>query len=366
MTSSTTTPQPKGTGAIIDRGGQRHSRIVGVGAYRPARVVTNAEIVDKIDSSDEWIRERSGIVSRHWAADDESVIDMAEHAARQALDHAGISPDQLGFVLMATVTHPYQTPAAAPELAARLGSTAPAMDISAACAGYCYGVATASDMVKGGSADYVLVIGVEKLTDFTDPYDRGTAFIFGDGAGAAIIGPSDTPGIGPTVWGSDGGQRDVISNRHSWLEVRDRLGDGSAEATLADPTESDTVEDRSRKGWPMLTMAGQSVFRWAVWGMAPIAQQAIDRAGIKADDLDAFIPHQANIRIVDAMVKQLKLPPDIPVARDIVTTANTSAASIPIATTRMLAEGEIPSGGLALQIGFGAGLVYAAQVIVLP
>ena len=127
-----------------------------------------------------------------------------------------------------------------------------------------------------------------------------------------------------------------------------------------------TVEGASRKGWPMLTMAGQSVFRWAVWGMAPIAQQAIDRAGIKADDLDAFIPHQANIRIVDAMVKQLKLPPDIPVARDIVTTANTSAASIPIATTRMLAEGEIPSGGLALQIGFGAGLVYAAQVIVLP
>ena len=240
------------------------------------------------------------------------------------------------------------------------------MDISAACAGYCYGVATASDMVKGGSADYVLVIGVEKLTDFTDPYDRGTAFIFGDGAGAAIIGPSDTPGIGPTVWGSDGGQRDVISNRHSWLEVRDRLGDGSAEAALADATEAATVEDASRKGWPMLTMAGQSVFRWAVWGMAPIAQQAIDRAGIKADDLDAFIPHQANIRIVDAMVKQLKLPPDIPVARDIVTTANTSAASIPIATTRMLAEGEIPSGGLALQIGFGAGLVYAAQVIVLP
>jgi 3-oxoacyl-[acyl-carrier-protein] synthase-3 len=362
VTSSTTTPEPKGTGAIIDPGSARHSRIVGVGAYRPARVVMNAEIVDAINSSDEWIRERSGIVSRHRAAEDESVIDMAEHAARQALDHAGISPDQLGFVLVATVTHPYQTPAAAPELAARLGSTAPAMDISAACAGYCYGVATGSDMVKGGSADYVLVVGVEKLSDFTDYNDRGTAFIFGDGAGAAVIGPSETPGIGPTVWGSDGAQRDVISNRHSWLEVRDILGDGSVEA----PGVPEPVEGVSMKGWPTLTMAGQSVFRWAVWGMAPIAQQAIDRAGIKADDLDAFIPHQANIRIVDAMVKQLKLPPDIPVARDIVTTANTSAASIPIATTRMLAEGEIPSGGLALQIGFGAGLVYAAQVIVLP
>ena len=358
MTASpATTPAPKGTGSIADPGGPRHSRIMGVGAYRPARVVMNAEIIDKIDSSDEWIRERSGIVSRHFAADDESVIDMAEHAARQALEHAGIAPEQLGFVLMATVTHPYQTPAAAPELAARLGSTAPAMDISAACAGYCYGVSVGSDMVKGGSADYVLVIGVEKLSDFTDPYDRGTAFIFGDGAGACVIGPSETPGIGPTVWGSDGTQRDVISNRHSWLQVRDALsGDPSAPA----------LEGVNEKGWPTLTMAGQSVFRWAVWGMAPIAQQAIDRAGIKADDLDAFIPHQANIRIVDAMVKQLKLPPDIPVARDIVTTANTSAASIPIATTRMLAEGEIPSGGLALQIGFGAGLVYAAQVIVLP
>jgi 3-oxoacyl-[acyl-carrier-protein] synthase-3 len=208
----------------------------------------------------------------------------------------------------------------------------------------------ASDMVKGGSADYVLVVGVEKLSDFTDPYDRGSAFIFGDGAGACIIGPSDTPGIGPTVWGSDGTQRDAITQKQAWTDVRE-----SWQAAQAD-----------KNVWPAIGMAGQTVFRWAVWGMAPVAQQAIDKAGIKADDLDAFIPHQANIRIIDAMVKQLKLPADIPVARDIVTTANTSAASIPIATTRMLAEKEIPSGGLALQIGFGAGLVYAAQVVVLP
>ena len=194
---------------------------MGVGAYRPARVVMNSEIVDKIDSSDEWIRERSGIISRHFAADDESVIDMAEHAARQALENAGVTPEQIGFVLVATVTHPYQTPAAAPELAARLGSTAPALDISAACAGYCYGVALASDMVKGGSADHVLVVGVEKLSDFTDPYDRGSAFIFGDGAGACVIGPSDTPGIGPTVWGSDGTQRDAITQKQAWTDVRE-------------------------------------------------------------------------------------------------------------------------------------------------
>jgi len=348
--TASTPPTPKGTGTIVDTRSPRHSRMLGVGAYRPERVVMNSEIVDKIDSSDEWIRERSGIVSRHFAAEDESVIDMAEHASRQALDHAGITPDQIGFVLVATVTHPYQTPAAAPELAARLGSTAAAVDISAACAGYCYGVAMASDMIKAGSADYVLVVGVEKLSDFTDPYDRGSAFIFGDGAGACVIGPSDTPGIGPTVWGSDGVQRDAISQRQAWTEVRESWKDAQADKAV----------------WPNIGMAGQTVFRWAVWGMAPVAQQAIDAAGITAADLDAFIPHQANIRIIDAMVKQLKLPADIPVARDIVTTANTSAASVPLATARMLAEGEAPSGGLALQIGFGAGLTYAAQVVVLP
>ena len=348
MTTANLTP--KGTGHLAEPAPLRHSRMIGVGAYRPERVVTNAEICELIDSSDEWIRERSGIVSRHRAAETESVIDMGEAAARQAMEHAGITADQLGFVLMATVTHPYQTPAAAPELAARLGSKAPAMDISAACAGYCYGIGVASDMVRGGTADYVLVIGVEKLSDFTDYEDRSTAFIFGDGAGAAVIGPSDTPGIGPTIWGSDGHQRDVISQREPWTDFRD-LGDGSVAAT---------------GGWPAIGMAGQTVFRWAVWGMAPVAQQAIDAAGIKVDDLDAFIPHQANVRIIDALAKQLKLPADIPIARDIETTGNTSAASIPIATARMLADGSAPSGGLALQIGFGAGLVYAAQVVVLP
>jgi 3-oxoacyl-[acyl-carrier-protein] synthase-3 len=198
-------------------------------------------------------------------------------------------------------------------------------------------------MVRGGSAQHVLVIGVEKLSDFTDPTDRGTAFIFGDGAGAAIIGPSDTPAIGPTVWGSDGSQWETIAQRDSWIDVRD-----------------------GNLGWPAIGMAGQSVFRWAVWGMAPVAQKALDAAGVRAEDLDAFIPHQANMRIIDAMIKQLKLPEDIPVARDIAETANTSAASIPLATERMLREGEVPHGGLALQIGFGAGLVYAAQVVVLP
>ena len=321
-----------------------HARITGIGGYRPARVVPNSEIVAAIDSSDEWIRERSGIATRHKAAPDETVVDMAEHAARGALEYAGLTADQLGGVLVATVTHPYQTPAAAPELADRLGSSAAAFDISAACAGYCHAIAVANDMVRVGTAEHVLVVGVEKLLDFTDPEDRGSAFIFGDGAGAAIVSRSDVPGISPTVWGSDGEQKHLIAQRDSWNEVR---------------------SDRELR-WPAIVMEGPSVFRWAVWSMAKEAQRALDVAGVRADELAAFIPHQANVRIIDQMVKALGLPRDVPVARDIVSTANTSAASVPLAMERMLRDREVEPGGLALQIGFGAGLVWAAHVVTLP
>ncbi|CCH78408.1 3-oxoacyl-(acyl-carrier-protein) synthase 3 [Nostocoides japonicum T1-X7] len=339
--------------SIITPSGARYSRIMGVGGYRPERVIFNDELVEAIDSSDQWIRERTGIISRRWAAKDESVVDMAEAASRDAIVASGLEATQIDAVILATVTHPYQTPAAAPIVATRLGvQDAVAFDISAACAGYCHGIALASDMVRGGSATHVLVIGVEKLSDFTDLHDRSTAFIFGDGAGAAVVGPSDTPAIGPTVWGSDGSQWETIAQRESWTDLRD-------EWAAAD-------ESGGEHGWPPILMKGQAVFRWAVWGMAPVAQKALDAAGIRAEDLDAFIPHQANMRIIDSMIKQLALPPDIPVARDIAETANTSAASIPLATERMLREGQAPHGGLALQIGFGAGLVYAAQVVVLP
>ena len=338
-----TTSAPKGTGTITAPGGATYSRILGVGGYRPERVVWNAELVEAIDSSDQWIQERSGIKSRRFAAKDESVVDMSVAASHEALAMAGLEASAIDAVIVATVTHPFQTPAAAPIVADRLGIQAAAFDISAACAGYCHAISLANDMVRGGSARHVLVIGVEKLSDFTDLNDRGSAFIFGDGAGAAIVGPSDTPAIGPTVWGSDGAQWKAISQRDSWVDVRDQ-----------------------DLGWPAIGMAGQTVFRWAVWGMAPVALKALDAAGVRAEDLDAFIPHQANMRIIDAMIKQLKLPSDIAVARDIADTANTSAASVPLATERMLREGGAPRGGLALQIGFGAGLVYAAQVIVLP
>jgi 3-oxoacyl-[acyl-carrier-protein] synthase-3 len=325
--------------------GARYARILGFGGYRPARVVTNDEICQRIDSSDEWIRERSGIVTRHFAAPDETVPDMAVAAAGKALANAGISGDQVGAVLVATVTHPYQTPSAAAEVAHRLGAaSAGAFDLGAACAGFCYALGVANDLVRGGTASYVVVIGVEKLSDFLDLDDRGSAFIFGDGAGAVVIGPSDVPAIGPTVWGSDGSALEAITNKHSWI------------ATRNDPD----------LGWPYLTMQGQRVFRWAVWQMAPVARQAIEAAGMSVDDLDAFIPHQANMRITDAMIKAIKLPPHVAIARDIAYTGNTSAASVPLAMQQMLESGEAKSGGTALLIGFGAGLAYAAQVVTLP
>ncbi|KGN42469.1 beta-ketoacyl-ACP synthase III [Knoellia aerolata] len=330
--------------SITPPSGTAHARIAGIGAYRPRRVVPNSELIEAIDSSDEWIQERSGIKTRHFAGEGESIIDMSEAATRDALAMAGLEAGDVDAVILATVTHPYQTPAAAPQLADRMGMDKPvAFDISAACAGYCHGIALASDMVRGGSAHNVAVIGVERLSDFTSRTDRGTAFIFGDGAGAAIVTAAETTGIGPTVWGSEGDKWDVIAQNESWIDVHEQKLD-----------------------WPTIGMQGQRVFRWAVWSMAPVAQRALDVAGVTVDQLDAFIPHQANTRIIDALCKQLGVPEHVAVARDIVDSANTSAASVPLATERMLREGLAPRGGLALQIGFGAGLSYAAQVVTLP
>ncbi len=337
------TVTPKGFPGGLTARPVTHSRIAGIGGYRPRRVVPNSELVERIDSSDEWIRERSGIIERRFAGEGESVIDMSVFASMPALEMAGVAPEDIDTVLVATVSWPYQTPAAAPMLAERLGTKAAAFDISAACAGYCHGIALASDLVRTGTARNVLVVGVERLSDFTSRDDRGTAFIFADGAGAAVVTQSDTVGIAPTVWGSDGAQWEAISQTESWIDVYEK-----------------------KLKWPHIGMAGQSVFRWAVWGMAPVATQALEAAGVTVDQLDAFIPHQANVRIIDAMAKQLKLPADIAIARDIAYTGNTSAASVPLAMERMVREGEVPSGGLALQIGFGAGLSFAAQVVVIP
>jgi 3-oxoacyl-[acyl-carrier-protein] synthase-3 len=329
---------------------EKFARIISVGGYRPPRIVTNAEVCERIDSTDKWIKERSGIEARRWAGPTESVVDMAVAAAEKAISNAKITSDQISAVILATITYPYQTPSAATDVALRIGNPkAAAFDISAACAGFCYGVGLANDLIRGGTAEYVLVIGVEKLTDFIDLDDRSIGFLFADGAGAVIIGPSSTRGIGPTVWGSDANAREAINQKSSWLALKP--GD---------------VHENPDLHWPDLQMQGQTVFRWAVWQMAPIATKALEAAGVAAADLDAFIPHQANARIIDAMVKALALPSHVPVSKDIKNSGNTSAASIPLAMEAMLESGEVASGGTALLIGFGAGLVYAAQVVQLP
>jgi 3-oxoacyl-[acyl-carrier-protein] synthase-3 len=329
--------------AITPSRGAEHARILSVAGHRPERVVLNDELVEAIDSSDTWIRERSGIISRRFAAADETAVDLSVPAAQQAIERAGLTTADIDTVLVATMSHHLQSPSAAAMLAHRIGADrAVTMDVNTACAGFCYGVSLAVDMVRGGSASNVLVVGAETMSRIIDPADRSTAFIFGDGAGAAVIGPSSTPAIGPTVWGSDATQWEAIRSSVSWQDFRE-----GAE-------------------WPTLRMAGPKVFRWAVWEMSPVAQKALDAAGIGIDDLDAFIPHQANMRIIDAMAKQLRLPEHVVIARDVAEAGNTSAASIPLAMDRLLAEGQVASGGLALLIGFGAGLSFAAQVVVLP
>ena len=339
------------------------SRIHGLGAFRPDVIVSNDDVCQWIDSSDEWIRQRTGIVTRHRADKGTSVVDMAELAGRDALSKAGIEGSELDAVIVSTVTHPFATPSAAAQVADRLGATpAPAYDVSAACAGYCYGIAQADALVRSGAAKYVLVVGVEKLSDFIDNTERTISFLLGDGAGAVVVGPSDTPGIGPSVWGSDGSKSGAIGMTHSMLEIRELSLAAEADGELP----ANVLAERETKLWPTLRQDGQTVFRWAVWEMAKAAQQALDAAGVTAEDLSAFVPHQANMRIIDELAKQLKLPESVVIARDIADAGNTSAASIPLATHRLLSEHPELSGKLSLQIGFGAGLVYGAQVVVLP
>jgi 3-oxoacyl-[acyl-carrier-protein] synthase-3 len=329
--------------AIRPSAGAPYSSILSVGGHRPARVVTNDEICQHIDSTDAWIQSRTGIATRRFAADDETVADMAVAAGGKALAASGIDPDRVGAVIVASCTTTIQVPAAAPEVAHRVGSLqAAAFDVNIACAGFCHGVALADGMIRTGSAEYVLVIGSEKFSPLMDPTDRGIAFIFGDGAGAALLGPSQTPRVGPTVWGADGSQSQLIAMDGDWI-------DKAAAGQRA-----------------YLTMNGQAVFRWAAYEMAAVCRRAVEAAGLTLEDLDAFIPHQANLRITDAMTRALKLPAKVAVARDIIETGNTSAASVPLAMETMLERGETRSGDTALLIGFGAGLSYAAQVVTVP
>jgi 3-oxoacyl-[acyl-carrier-protein] synthase-3 len=317
--------------------GATGSRIMGLGSYQPETVVSNDDLAQRMDTNDAWIRERVGIVNRRFAGKDELLVDMAVEAGSKAVADSGLSPSDIDAVIVATCTMPTPIPNAAAQVASRIGvQNAPAFDVNAACAGFCYALATASDMVRAGSAKHVLVIGAEKLTDWVDPDDRSTAIIFADAAGAAVVGPSDDAAIGPVAWGSAGELVDTI-----------------------------TIPDRDS----FIHQEGQSVFRWATTQIAPIALRAVELAGIELSDVDVFVPHQANLRIVESIAKRLRSKgarEDMVVARDIVESGNTSSASIPMALDHMRAAGEISSGQVALLVGFGAGLSYAGQVVRCP
>ncbi|TVL88172.1 beta-ketoacyl-ACP synthase 3 [Streptomyces sp. SAJ15] len=329
--------------------GPRGSRIRGVGAYRPARTVGNAPIAERIGVSEEWIASRSGILARRFAGPDEPLPVMATAAAEKALAAAGIEADRVDAVMVATISHLTQMPALAVDVAHRLGALrAAAFDVSAACAGFCHALALADTTVRAGDAEHVLVIGADRMTDVVDQDDPATAFLFADGAGAVVVSATEdgTTGIGPAVWGADGSRQEAITMTGHWVPELRR-------------------EDAALP-WPYLAMTGWKVFRWATETLGDVGRAAVSRAGLTVAELAAFIPHQANLLITEALAKDLDLPNSTAIARDIADSGNTSAASIPLAMERLLATGAARSGDPALLIGFGSGLVYAAQVVELP
>jgi 3-oxoacyl-[acyl-carrier-protein] synthase-3 len=312
------------------------SRIVAMGHYQPTRVVTNDDLANIVDTNDAWIRDRVGIAERR-VADQESVADMAVFAAEKALAGSGLSAADIDMVIVATCSSIDRGPNVATRVAARLGITAPAaFDLNTACSGFSYALGTADHAIRAGASRNALVIGAEKLSDIVDWTDRTTAVLFGDGAGAAVVSAvpdGEQPGIGPVLWGSAPDKGDVL-----------RI-----------------------EGWrPYIKQEGQIVFRWATTALAPFAIEACERAGVQPSELAAFVPHQANTRIIDGIVKRLGLGPDVVIAKDLVESGNTSAASVPLALSKLVERREVPAGAPVLLFGFGGGLTYAGQVIRCP
>lgn len=311
------------------------SRIVSLGHYQPSRVVTNDELARMVDTSDEWIRDRVGIVTRR-IADGETVADMAAAAADKALAGSGLTAADIDLVVVATCSSVDRCPNMATRVANRLGIRAPgAYDLNTACSGFSYALGTVDHAIRAGAARNAIVVGAEKLSDLTDWTDRSTAIIFGDGAGAAVVratAEGEDPGVGPVVWGSA-------------------------------PERGDTVRI---EGWqPYIQQEGQAVFRWATTELAPVALRACQRAGVDVADIAAFVSHQANARIIDGIARRLKLPNAV-IVKDIVESGNTSAASVPLALSKLVERREVPSGAPVLLFGFGGGLTYAGQVVRCP
>ncbi|MFJ5033074.1 beta-ketoacyl-ACP synthase III [Streptomyces sp. NPDC088560] len=317
------------------------SRIVSIAHHQPTRVLTNDDLAARVDTSDEWIRSRVGIATRHIAAADESVADMAIGAAAKAVARAGVDAADIDLVTVATCTAVDRMPSIAARVARQLEIPAAAVfDLNAACAGFSYALAGADLAVRGGSSRTALVIGADKMSDFLDWQDRSTCVIFGDGAGAAVVtaaegGAAGT--VGPVVWGSQPQRGSAI-----------------------------TLETTGPAGPPALfRQDGHVVYRWAMTSLAPVARRACERAGIEPSELAAVVTHQANLRIIEAVTRHLGATGAV-VARDVVDSGNTSAASIPMALSKLVERGEVAGGVPVLLLGFGAGLSYAAQVVGCP
>ncbi|MEU3050275.1 MULTISPECIES: beta-ketoacyl-ACP synthase III [unclassified Streptomyces] len=312
------------------------SRVVAVGHYQPARVLTNDDLAAMVDTSDAWIRSRVGISTRHIGGPDEPVDELAAHAGAKALASAGLTPADVDLVLVATSTAEHRSPNTAARVAARLGMGAPAvMDLNVVCAGFTHALATADHTVRAGAATRALVIGADKMGDIADWTDRTTCVLVGDGAGAAVVeavGPGQEPGIGPVVWGS------VPEMGHA---VR--------------------IEGTP----PRFAQEGQAVYRWATTQLPPIARRVCEQAGLGPEDLAAVVLHQANLRIIEPVAQRIGAVNAV-VARDVVDSGNTSAASVPMALSKLVERGEIASGDPVLLFGFGGNLSYAGQVIRCP
>lgn len=301
--------------------------IIGLGRYVPEKVMTNFDLEKIMDTSDEWIRTRTGIEERHFAADHQETSDLAVAAAKDAIEKAGITPEEIGLILVATVTQDQTFPSVACMVQEQIGAVnAAAMDQAAACAGFIYSLVTAKQFVESNTYKYVLVVGAEKLSKFIDWEDRNTAVLFGDGASAAVIGPvSDGRGILSFELGADG-----AGGKHLFLSKQQTIG-----------------------------MNGREVFKFAVRQMGESAVNVLDKAGLTKEDVDFLVPHQANIRIMESARERLELPAE-KMSKTIHKYGNTSAASIGISLVEELEAGKIKDNDLLVLVGFGGGLTWGA------
>lgn len=323
---------------------QRHATVAGLGSVLPERIVPNEWFESFIETSDEWIRDRTGIRERHFASDGQTTSDLATEAARRALDAAAIAPEQIDLLICATLTGDTPIPSTGVWIQRKLGIAAPAFDVNAACAGFSYGLSTATAFIESGQAETVVVVGAEILSRVMNFQDRTTCVLFGDGAGAAVLRRSEEPGVLGSVLGADGRAAEILIIPGGGSSVPASHGSIDANAhTIRMPN-------------------GREVFKRAVVEMSRACRELLDKSGFTPDDVDLLIPHQANARIMAAVAERLKIPIDRAVV-DVESVGNTSAASIPVALDRAWRAGRVRDGDLVLLTSFGAGLAWGANLI---